>query len=323
MGLEPDYRDYLKKLHDIFEKCKSVLKNTGTCWVNLGDTYAGSGKGAGYEGSKESWHFDKKPKVVNEPHAKSQVGIPQRFYIDMIDSGWIARNYIIWHKNNAMPSSAHDRMTNKYEPIMFFSKSQKYYLDIDPIREPCETYEPFNVRVRDANKPGAQSKLIHATEQEQEKYRAGRKTNNEKLNNRNFMPIRKSKLIDATERKNYRKEKPEYGQSPNSFTHRSSHGYEDNNLNHSKGKNPGDIWRIPTRPYPEAHFATFPPELPSRIISIATRPGDTILDPFFGAGTTALAAEKLARDWIGVELNPKYVKLAKKRLNPYMMERLT
>ena len=84
LGLEPDFRDYLKTMNDIMVQLKRVLKNTGTCWINLGDTYSGSGKGAGYDGAKESWRFDKKPEMIETITAKSRVGIPERFYINCI-----------------------------------------------------------------------------------------------------------------------------------------------------------------------------------------------------------------------------------------------
>ena len=198
-----------------------------------------------------------------------------------------------------MPASVLDRMANKYEPILFFAKSQKYYTNIDPIREPCETYEPFNVRVRDSDRPGAQSKLIHASEEEQKFYK-------------NF--VRPDPHTLHTNRlKRY---------NNNELGIRNGLGKSAFNKPSHKGKNPGDIWQINTRPYPDAHFATFPIDIPKRIISIATKPGDTVLDPFLGSGTTALAAEKLNRQWVGIELNPEYVELARKRLAPHLSKKL-
>lgn len=124
LGLEPDFRDFLKIMSKIMIECKRVLKDTGSCWVNLGDTYAGSGKGAGGDG-KESFVFDKKPEVNETIQAKSQIGIPARFYINCIDEGWIARNFIPWIKGNAMPSSVKDNLTNKWEAVFFFVKNNK------------------------------------------------------------------------------------------------------------------------------------------------------------------------------------------------------
>ncbi|SVE64606.1 uncharacterized protein METZ01_LOCUS517460, partial [marine metagenome] len=121
-GLEPDFKDYLSKMQKVMVELWRVLKDTGSCWVNLGDTYS-MGK-----------------------NAKSRVGIPERFYINCIDSGWIARNHLVWTKNNAMPSAVKDRFTNKWESIFFFVKQQKYYFDLDAVREKSLTEtKPFNV----------------------------------------------------------------------------------------------------------------------------------------------------------------------------------
>ena len=118
LGLEPDFHDYLGTMQTIMDELRRVLKNTGTCWINLGDTYSGSGKGAGTDlkTTKRVWEFKKRPKMNETITAKSRIGIPERFYINCIDSGWIARNNIVWSKNNTMPSSVKDRML-----VLFFA----------------------------------------------------------------------------------------------------------------------------------------------------------------------------------------------------------
>lgn len=78
----------------------------------------------------------------------------------------------------------------------------------------------------------------------------------------------------------------------------------------SRGKNPGDVWSIPTRPFPGTHFATFPPELPRRCISAGCKPGGVILDPFHGSGTTAVVAKELGRNYIGIDINSDYLDLS-------------
>lgn len=124
-GLEENFNEYLDKLMVLMDQLRRVLKPTGTVWMNIGDTYAEV---------KESWHFDKKPKIMTSIKNKSQFGIPQRFYIRCIDDGWIARNWVTWMKNNSMPFSGKDRLKNMTEPVMFFAKEQKYYFDLDPVR---------------------------------------------------------------------------------------------------------------------------------------------------------------------------------------------
>ena len=123
------------------EECRRILKPTGSCWVNIGDTYSTGGE---------------------EVTTKSLCGIPGRFQADCIDSGWINRNFDVWYKSNAMPSSVKDRLTNKWEPVLFFVKEPSYYFDLDPIREKCKTEsEPFNMRVREA-KAGRCRSQTHA-----------------------------------------------------------------------------------------------------------------------------------------------------------------
>ena len=81
-----------------------------------------------------------------------------------------------------------------------------------------------------------------------------------------------------------------------------------------EGRNKRSVWRFPTQCYPEAHFATFPEKLPELCIKAGSKEGDIVLDPFMGSGTTAWVAQRLSRKWIGVELNPEYVKIIEKRV---------
>ena len=150
-GLEKDFNEYLDKLDKLMDQCKRVLKPTGTCWINLGDTYStvsggmkdlkngvkkkygkvdyGVGHAHTGDGKPEldgAFSVDQ-AKMYNNLQSKSRVGIPERFYIRCIDKGWIARNHIPWVKANSMPSSVKDRFTNKWESVFFFAKNQKYY----------------------------------------------------------------------------------------------------------------------------------------------------------------------------------------------------
>ena len=130
LGLESTFQEYITKLIEIFDQVKRVLKKTGSCWVNMGDTYSGSGTrgGQGYEDSKditERRYYNSTGQIPE----KSLCLIPQRFQIAMVDEGWICRNTIIWYKPNCMPSSALDRFTVNFEYFFFFTKSQKYYFE--------------------------------------------------------------------------------------------------------------------------------------------------------------------------------------------------
>jgi site-specific DNA-methyltransferase (adenine-specific) len=138
LGLEPTFELYIKHLMQIFDEIKRILKKTGTCWVNLGDSYAGSGGAGGdyNDGGIKEGQPKFKQGIANAP-SKSLCMIPYRFAIGMINHGWILRNIIIWHKPSCMPSSACDRYTVDFEPIFFFTKSQKYFFEqqFEPLSE--------------------------------------------------------------------------------------------------------------------------------------------------------------------------------------------
>ena len=303
LGLEIDFRDYLKTMNNIMVQLKRVLKNTGTCWINLGDTY-------GYNSGK------------------SRYGIPERFYINCIDDGWIARNHIPWYKSNAMPSSVKDRFANKWESIFFFAKQQKYYFDLDAVREETiNPSKPFNVRVRDSPK-GKYGTLFSATEDE--------------IANHNSKGERKMLDVGGQSTQGIHRNRKEgkadwvtkYGEhnknsQPNNRSHvdygKSFHDrvkQEGGQENHPKGKNPGDVFFINPRPFPEAHFATFPVDLPTKILKCACPKDGIVLDPFLGSGTVGVAAEQLGLKWCGIELNEEYIGIANKRLDQYKNESL-
>ncbi len=252
LGLEPTFHEYIQHLLIIFDEVKRILKPTGTCWVNLGDTYAGSNKGAwkNKEKQKEVYVPDKKYNIKEILPAKSLCCIPDRFKIAMVDRGWICRNEIIWHKPNAMPQSVKDRFSVDYEKLFFFVKNSKYYFE--------QQLEPY---ISQPQKPRDKSKEM---------------SNNGYLTNR-FSPGRR----------NY----------------------------YSKGgRNKRCVWSINTKPFKEAHFAVYPPELIEIPIRAGCPEGGIILDPFIGSGTTALVAKNLNRNFIGFELNVDYCKIAEKRL---------
>jgi DNA modification methylase len=251
LGLEPNFNDYISRLCDIFDEVKRVLKPDGTCFVNLADTYSGSGKGVGSK-SKESWKFDIKPKEEKLLPNKCLCCIPDRFKIEMINRRWICRNEIIWHKPNAMPDSATDRFTVDYEKIFFFTKQSKYYFE--------QQFEPIAESTIKRNEYGWNGNG-------QGVYAVGRK------------------------------------RQPGSFG------------NIEKGRNKRATWSINTKPFKEAHFATFPPELIEPCILAGCREGGIVLDPFMGSGTTGLVAKQQNKNYIGFEMNSDYCDIANKRIN--------
>src|SRR3990167_6626897 len=204
LGLEKDFNEYLIKLCDIFSEIKRVLKDSGTCWVNLGDSYSNSG--GNHKNSKlQGKNYElKDTKHKADIPAKNLCLIPFKFVIEMQNRGWYVRNVVIWYKPNSMPESVKDRLTKTYEFLFFFTKSKQYYFDIDSIRVPLkessiarmaypldnlgDAFMPmvksaerkkvllrntnsFNYRVRDSEKKGELCPQFKASQFEIKKYK--------------------------------------------------------------------------------------------------------------------------------------------------------
>lgn len=212
-------------------------------------------------------------------------GFPEMFFTNCRIQGWRSVSKPVWIKRNAMPSSTGKRLSPKYEPVYGFAKSDDYYFDLDSVRIPVLTQvKPFNLRVREAKKGRLDKKYGS-------QYKA---TESEKLSH----DSKGVKKQDAVGKSHYM----------------GFNGRYDHSKMIEKGKNPGDILDITVKPFKDAHFATFPPELPEILIKCSCPENGWVLDPFFGGGTVGLVAEKLKRKWLGIELNPKYVRMAKKRI---------
>lgn len=275
LGLEPTFQEYINKLCDIFDEVKRVLKKEGTCWVNLGDTYSGN-----KEGKTDNKVSDYLKKTTTNLHKKrgtvlekSLCQIPSRFAIEMTNRGWILRNEIIWHKPNCMPSSVRDRFTVDFEKVFFFVKSKKYWFETQ--------YEPM-VASSDA------------------KYRARIRANKQYdskepyKNNTPYATNKISKEIRLSAQEN---------------ANRAFGDNESLERMMKLGRNKRAVWTITTKPFAEAHFATFPEALVGPMIKAGCPEKGIVLDIFMGAGTTGLVAKKLGRNYLGIELNPEYIKV--------------
>ena len=268
IGLEETPEQYVQKLVAVFREVSRVLRDDGTLWLNLGDSYSSHkdcksvGQTLAKGTSRETAHEMEigKSRVRDSRMLKSQgfknkdlIGIPWMVAFALRADGWYLRQDIIWHKPNPMPESVKDRCTKAHEYIFLLSKSAKYFYDADAIAEPL-IYPP------------------HAP---------GNKTNAEEgghLRN-DYGTDRMTKMWGLSGKRNKR-----------------------------------SVWTIATKPYTEAHFATFPIELPEICIKAGSREGDRVLDPFNGAASTGVAALRNGREYVGIELNPEYVALSKTRL---------
>ena len=259
LGLENSVEAYINRLTDIFREVRRVLKNDGTLWLNIGDSYVSSN--SEYSNCKR----------------KDLIGAPWLLAFALRDDGWYLRQDIIWEKPNAMPESVKDRCTKSHEYIFLFSKQSKYYFDYEAIKEPAVGFN---------NIAPAGSK--------------GTLRPNSRLRKGNSRTFRGGGVYTK-------------GQSFNNSAEimRESHG---NNENMTGLRNKRSVWTVATQGYKEAHFATFPEKLIEPCVLAGSRDGGIILDPFIGSGTTAVVAKKHNRGFIGIELNPDYAEMARRRL---------
>ena len=261
-GLESTYQEYLEHLWSLMDAIYPKLKDVGTVWINLGDSYSTqSGSNLSLSKGMEVKQYSarlenrgRSGKLIKDKSLpnKCLLLIPHRFAIGCMERGWVLRNDIIWAKRNGMPESVTDRFSKKHEYFFFMVKSEKYHFDLDAIRD---------------------------------------------------KPINDNVIRD--------KSKESFGVGTSNF----SEGAR--STNNPLGKNPGsvsDFWDIPTKPNKLNHYATYNESLISKPILAGCPEGGIIYDPFMGTGSTAEAAFKAGRKYIGSEMSEEYCKIAEKRL---------
>jgi site-specific DNA-methyltransferase (adenine-specific) len=258
IGLEASPAEYVAALVATFAEVRRVLRDDGTLWLNLGDSYC-SAKGNpgpnsvdGKQSARRGWT---RPQdwPMDGFKGKDLIGIPWMVAFALRADGWFLRSDIIWAKTNPMPESVRDRPTRAHEYLFLLTKSRRYVYDSDAIREPATDTGRVNGRNgRDehpsARPPGACPRTL--------------------------------KRLDYSQ----------------------------------LGRNKRSVWTIPTKAYAAAHFATFPPALVEPCVLAGCPEGGVVLDPFAGAATTGLVALRLNRSFVGIELNPEYVEIARERI---------
>jgi DNA modification methylase len=287
LGLEKTPELYVAKMVEVFREVRRVLRKDGTLWLNLGDSYANNGTGGnGATGGRDKSTLQSQmPPMGTTPvhesvpagmKAKDLVGIPWLVAFALRTDGWYLRQDIIWSKPNPMPESVTDRCTKAHEYIFLMSKSARYYFAQDEIAEPCLDPEDDARRI---------AQVAHGHKSLPDAMQNG-------LRKRSGNKERKS----ATERG-----------CPND-------GVDGSIPWEGFTRNKRTVWEVTTKPYPEAHFATFPPDLIEPCIKAGCPEGGLVLDPFSGAGTTGLVATRLHRNFVGIELNPEYVEMSRRRI---------
>jgi len=256
LGLEKSPLDFIENLCKVFDEVWRVLKDDGTLWLNIGDTYVGTGSKGDAKDPKYADGRNGQEVALNNKisglKTKELIGVPWRVAFALQARGWYLRQDIIWAKSNPMPESVRDRCTKSHEYIFLMTKNPKYFYDHEAIKEDAVT----TPKARDKNGEGYQAD-----------YAGGDR----------FSPG--ERVFGADGKRNKR-----------------------------------DVWNVPVRPYEEAHFAVYPPDLIEPCILAGSKEGDTVLDPFSGSGTTGEVALKHNRNYIGLELNPEYAEISRKRL---------
>ncbi|TKK29530.1 site-specific DNA-methyltransferase [Pseudomonas sp. CFBP13528] len=293
MGLEATPLEFVDALVAVFREVRRVLRDDGTLWLNLGDSYnahpgqrketdKAGGKQQSVRGSTAS-----PSRSVAGIKPKDLIGIPWRVAFALQDDGWYLRQDIIWSKPNPMPESTKDRCTKSHEYLFLLSKSPRYYYDQDAIKEPVAL--------------SSITRLAQDLEQQHGSDRVPGKTNGP-------MKAVRSKR-DSFKRDDSKREQPIPGQSLG--THRPDREESDWPLD---TRNKRSVWTVPTKGFKGAHFATFPPDLIRPCILAGAPLGGVVLDPFGGAGTTAVVAMQEGRKSILCELNPEYAAMAERRI---------
>lgn len=284
IGLEETPDAFVAKMVEVFTEVKRVLKKEGTLWLNLGDSYA-TGTTASRQpgnnglGLKEGAKAARDINRIGTPEGcktKDLIGIPWMVAFALRSSGWYLRQDIIWHKPNPMPESVTDRCTKAHEYIFLLSKSAKYYYNHEAIKQPLGE--------------ASLQRLSQNIEAQKGSDRVPGKTNGR---------------MKAVGKIKGNVESAFLGNAPTNY-YRCGESED--------GANKRSVWTVTTKPFSEAHFATFPEDLIVDCIKAGCPVNGLVLDPFMGAGTTALVASKLDRNFIGFELNPEYIEIAKKRL---------
>lgn len=266
IGLEQTPEEYVASMVAVFREIWRVLRDDGTVWLVIGDSYSTTPKGnpgvrGNINGGKRDGAQNDQGSTINKSNLpgiklKELIGIPWLLAFALRADGWYIRQEIIWAKPNPLPESVKDRCTKAHETIFLLTKSTSYYFDANAIAEP--TVGPF---------------------------------------------------------RNGQKERPQISARlpPRHRNWNAQHTGLDRIVT-GKTRNKRSVWSVTTKPYRGAHFATFPPDLIEPCILAGSPIGGLVLDPFGGAGTTALVAQRLGRSSVSFELNPKYVAMAEARL---------
>lgn len=322
LGLEKTPEEYVAKMVEVFHEVRRVLRKDGTLWLNLGDSYASASacdrRNVVGNGSPDE-NCVRPNRLSGTLKEKDLCGIPWRVAFALQSDGWFLRQDIIWAKPNPMPESVTDRCTKAHEYLFLLTKSATYYYDQDAIKQPC--LESSVTRLgQDVDNQLGSDRVPGKTNGRMKAVKFGGnnlcpdtrlQSGNEwkpKTCGQNSRMFQDRDPNHSTDRKH---RDPIMGGGGTGFVGHSGNQKADGTVYILANKK--SVWTVPTQPFKEAHFATYPPDLIKPCIMAGTRAGDTVLDPFAGSGTTGMVSLELGRQAILIELNPKYVELIEQR----------
>jgi DNA modification methylase len=287
LGNEPTVEEYVTHLASILQEVGRVLRDDGSLWLNIGDTYRG----------------------------KNLSGIPWRVALALQERGWILRNAIVWDKVKGNPCNAKDKLRNVYEFVFHLVKQEHYYYDLDPIRKPPgQPYYKNEQIVTPTGVSGVKYRhqIQQSTELSDEEKRAALVALDEALRKVESGEMPDFRMIIRGTQRATHSDSPRYSGRADELQKRGFCILP----YHEKGTKPGDVWRVipEDRWRTDGHFAVYPVELCERPIKATCPPGGIVLDPFVGTGTTIVAALQLQRRGIGIDASEEYLQVACERI---------
>lgn len=280
IGMEATPEEYIDKLVDVFREVRRVLRSDGTLWLNIGDSYTSGGrKTRAFDPKLPARSLDQRPQTPAGMKPKDLIGIPWMLAFALRADGWYLRQDIIWNKTNCMPESVQDRCTKSHEYIFLLSKSPRYYFDAAAISEPIAGSSTKRYLQNIEAQKGSERQLgkINGTMKAALPRFGGEKYG---ADGSEESRTKSGNLYVPTLRRNKR-----------------------------------DVWSISTGGFKGAHFAVFPERLVEPCVLAGCPEGGTVLDPFAGSGTTGVVAKRLHRNFVGVEINPDYYRMAIDRIS--------
>ena len=295
IGLERTLGEHLAVMIAVFREVRRVLKPTGTLWLNYGDCYATTPNGRSAADTKTAGNDDRtfrdKPfsTIGGVLKPKDLCMVPNRLAIALQEDGWWVRSEIIWHKLNPMPESIRDRPTVSHEKLFLLTKSERYFYDAEAIMEPSS--------------PQSHARAAR-NRSDNHKWADGGPGNQSIAKGK---PVAGRMLPAGVN--------PKAAEAPDGPRSKQNASWSEAVTDLVAMRNKRNVWSLTSESFSEAHFATFPTALVEPCILAGCPAGGLVLDPFGGAGTTGLVADRLGRDAILIELNPEYAEMARRRIH--------